>query len=57
VKDFGPLNDPTSFLGYQIAHRARRPGGKPPRNGGCGLGCLPLAIGALVGLMIALLAR
>ena len=45
--------DPTSYIGYQILHGAGRAGSGPPRPGGCG--CWPLAIGAIIGLIIAFL--
>jgi hypothetical protein len=54
--DLGSANDPSSFVGYQVARSAGRTRGRGPQpQGGCG--CLALLIGAIIGLIVAFVPR
>jgi hypothetical protein len=56
MSNLGSPNDPSSFLGYQIARGAGRTRGSGPQQpGGCG--CLALLIGAIIGLIVAFISR
>jgi hypothetical protein len=54
--NLGSANDPSSFVGYQIARsagRTRRRG--PQQQTGCG--CVAILIGAIIGFMVAFVGR
>jgi hypothetical protein len=54
--DLGSANDPSSFIGYQVARSAGRTrGGGPQPRSGCG--CLAILIGTFIGLIVAFVGR
>jgi hypothetical protein len=54
--DLGSANNPSSFVGYQVARNAGRTRGRGPQQQ-TGCGCLAILTGAIIGLMVAFVSR